>query len=70
MSKKGEKMNMQYLDILVIWLITERTEHTIIKMVREMEKVTGKIVLKTYNDEPRNTANISGHQADPNVFLY
>lgn len=63
-------MNMQYLDILVIWLITERTEHRIIKMVREMEKVTGKIVLKTHNDEPRNAANISGHQADPNVFLY
>lgn len=39
-------------------------------MVREMEKVTGKIVLKTHNDEPRNAANISGHQADPNVFLY
>lgn len=39
-------------------------------MVREMEKVTEKIVLKTHNDEPRNTANISGQQADLNVALY
>lgn len=61
---------MQYLDIVVIWLNTERTELRIIKMVREMEKVIGKIVLKTHNDEPRNMANISGQQADLNMFLY
>lgn len=63
-------MNMKHLDVAVIWLITERTEHTVIKIVREMEKVTEKIVLKACNDKPRYMANIFGQQADLNVFLY
>lgn len=46
-----------------------RTEHRAIKMVRKMEKVTGKIVLKTHNDKSRYMTNIFGQKADLNVFL-
>lgn len=63
-------MNMKHLDVVVIWLITERTEHRVIKMVREIEKVTEKISLKTHNDKPRYIANIFGQQTDLNVFIY
>lgn len=38
-------------------------------MIRVIEIVTGKIVLKTH-DKPRNMAIIFGQQADQSVFLY